>query len=144
MDQRTCNIIRCCKGHCELPGGKDADRLTAVAAYMAHECACPQEDYKGALLEQIMQTALFDYMNTADKPGNDLRRLFDRPALGPEPTMSERIASLFALCQIMDAKDKKNPKELSYVNGFTPMLIKQSKIDLGEHSEPAEDKKDGK
>lgn len=143
MEQRTCNIIRCCKGHCELPGGKDQDRLTAVAAYMADECACPQEDYKGALLESIMREAMFDYMDTADRPGSDLRRLFDRPALGPEPSMSERIASMFALCQIMDAKDPKNPKELSYVNGFTPMLIKQSKIDLGEGPENTEEKKDG-
>lgn len=144
MEQRTCNIIRCCKGHCELPGGKDADRLTAVAAYMANECACPQEDYKGALLESIMREAMFDYLNSADKPGNELRRLFDRPSLGPEPSMSERIASMFALCQMMEAKDpKNNPKELSYVNGFTPMLIKQSKIDLGETPEKGEGKKDG-
>lgn len=131
MEQRTCNIIRCCKGGCQLPAGKDQDRLTAVAAYMSDECACPIGDYKGRLLEQIMKEAMFDYLNTADKPGNELRRLFDIPGLGPEPSMSERIASMFALCQVLEAKDPKNPKELSYVNGFTPMLIRQSEIDLG-------------
>lgn len=139
MDQRTCNIIRCCKGHCALSGGKDQDRLTAVAAYMSHECACPQEDYKGALLESIMREAMFDYLNYADRPGNELRRLFDRSTLGPEPTMSERIASMLSLCQMMAAKDPKNPGELSYVNGFTPALVRQSRIDLGE----SEDGTDG-
>lgn len=132
MSQRTCNIIRCCKGSCMLPAGKDKSRLRAVAAYMSDECACPVDDYKGRLLEQVMMEAMFDYLDHADRPGNELRRLFDVPGMGPEPTMSERIASMFALAQIMDSKNKSDPKELSYVNGFTPALIKQSEIDLGE------------
>ncbi len=50
MEQRTCNIIMCCKGHCELEGaGKTS--MEAIAAYMSKECACPREDYKGQLME---------------------------------------------------------------------------------------------
>ena len=49
MEQRTCNIIMCCKGHCELEGaGKTS--MEAIAAYMSKECACPREDYKGQLM----------------------------------------------------------------------------------------------
>ena len=134
MEQRTVNIIMCCKGHCCLEGGKDADRLTAIAAYMSHECGCPQEDYKGELLEQIMQTALFDYMSAADNPGSDLRRLFERPGLGPEPSMSERIASVFALCTIKGQDPDKPHGTMKYVNGFSSKLVQTSRIQLGERT----------
>ena len=34
MEQRTCNIIMCCKGHCKL-AGENAPPLEAIAAYMS-------------------------------------------------------------------------------------------------------------
>ena len=37
MEQRTCNIIMCCKGHCKL-AGENAPPLEAIAAYMSAEC----------------------------------------------------------------------------------------------------------
>jgi len=80
MEQRTCNIIMCCKGHCQLEGAGETP-MEAIAAYMSHECACPKEDYKGALMESILREALFDYIATADKPGFDLRQLFYQYAL---------------------------------------------------------------
>ena len=123
MEQRTCNIIMCCKGHCELPGGKDETSLPAVAAYMAHECACPREDYKGRLMETVMKTAMFDFMETADKPGFELRNLFDQAYARDEPTLSERIATMFGLTRVnRDGKP---------CNGFTEELLAQSEIDLG-------------
>lgn len=67
MEQRTCNIIMCCKGHCKL-AGENAPPLEAIAAYMSAECACPKEDYTGKLMEMILREALFDYMAGADKP----------------------------------------------------------------------------
>ena len=33
MEQRTCNIIMCCKGHCKLPDAGEAS-MEAIAAYM--------------------------------------------------------------------------------------------------------------
>ena len=53
MEQRTCNIIMCCKGHCKL-AGENAPPLEAIAAYMSAECACPKEDYTGKLMETIL------------------------------------------------------------------------------------------
>ena len=52
MEQRTCNIIMCCKGHCKL-AGENAPPLEAIAAYMSAECACPKEDYTGKLMDMI-------------------------------------------------------------------------------------------
>ena len=133
MDQRTCNIIMCCKNHCKLPKGKDQDKLTAVAAYMSEECGCPIEIYTGATMESIMKDALFDYINGARNPGSDLRRLFERPLLGPEPSLSERIATMFALVNVREYTPiGKSGGNMPYDNGFTEALIAQSRIDLGE------------
>ncbi len=126
MQQRTYNIIMCCKNNCGWPrvhvdpkGHAWADH---IAAYMSHECACPSKDYTGKLLESIMKEALFDYLDSADHPGAELRRLFDWPGMGPEPAMYERIASVFSLAQIKDGK--------SWVNGFSEKLEQQSLKDL--------------
>ena len=73
MEQRTCNIIMCCKGHCKLPDAGEAS-MEAIAAYMSKECLCPKEDYKGSLMESILREALFDYIANADKPDFELRR----------------------------------------------------------------------
>lgn len=124
MEQRTCNIIMCCKDHCKLPGGENRGSLDAVAAYMSQECACPQGDYKGRLMELIMKEALFDFLKTSDNPAFDMRQLFE-PICTNEPTLSERIAIMFSLTQVRNPDG--NP-----VNGFTQYLLDRSKIDLGE------------
>lgn len=121
MRQRTCNIIACCKGNYGLEK-RDVDPenrpwANAVAGYMADECGCPAEDYTGKLLEQILSEALLDYLDTADKPSHDLRRLFDWPGMKSEPSMSERIASVFALVSV-----RRNGSDL--VNGFTEERLK--------------------
>lgn len=92
MEQRTCNIIMCCKGHCKL-AGENAPPLEAIAAYMSAECACPKEDYTGKLMETILREALFDYMAGADKPGYELRQLLQQYATH-DPDLSERIYTL--------------------------------------------------
>lgn len=122
MEQRTCNIIMCCKGNCQLEGAGETP-MEAIAAYMSNECACPKEDYKGALMESILREALFDYISSADKPGFDLRKLFYQYAL-KEPTMSERICTLFQMVNVRD-------NSLEYTNGFSEKLLAQSEKDLG-------------
>lgn len=124
MEQRTCNIIMCCKGHCTLPANETGLPKDAIAAYMSKECACPKEDYHGHLMQMILTEALFDYMNSASRPGADLRTLFQHSFIEPEPTLSDRICTMFALVQIQD-KD-------GYVNGFTDELIRQSEKDLSD------------
>ncbi len=128
MTQRTCNIIMCCKGNCHLPEAENKTALEAVAAYMSKECICPIETYKGRLLEGIMKEAMFDYMNSADRPGCDLRQLFCWHGIGVEPSMSERIANMLSLVQVRDREAPDKP--LYYVNGFTHELIIMSKKEL--------------
>lgn len=122
MEQRTCNIIMCCKGHCKLVK-KEASQLEAIAAYMSKECACPKDDYKGRLMESILREALFDYISGADNPGFELRELLrEYPYFSPNPCLSDRICSMFGLVQVLG--------DDGYVNGFTDELLEQSKIDL--------------
>lgn len=133
MDQRTCNIIMCCKGNTliflpednPLKGYPQAHQN--IAAYMSRECACPIEDYTGSLLENILQEALFDYMNTADRPGADLRNLFTNHGV-TEPTMSQRIIVLFQLVQVRETKGG------HLMNGFTDELLARSKKDLAKEN----------
>lgn len=120
MEQRTCNIIMCCKGHCKL-AGENAPPLEAIAAYMSAECACPKEDYTGKLMETILREALFDYMAGADKPGYELRQLLQQYATH-DPDLSERIYTLFQLAKVRD--------DNRYVNGFTDKLLRQRRLIL--------------
>lgn len=127
MRQRTCNIINCCKLNCGLPlpaaGRAGPAWAGMVAAYMSKECGCPAEDYEGRLLEQVMSEALLDYMDGADAPGSDLRRLFGWPGMGPEPGMCDRIASVLSMVTVRG-------KDGAPVNGFTEELIARSRLDL--------------
>lgn len=121
MEQRTCNIIMCCKGHCQLEGAGQTP-MEAIAAYMSNECGCPREDYKGRLMETILREAMFDFFAGADKPGYELRQLFHQYATH-EPSLSERICTMFQLTQVRD--------DNGYVNGFTDALITKSEKELG-------------
>ena len=122
MEQRTCNIIMCCKGHCKLSNAGET-AMDAIAAYMSKECLCPKEDYKGALMESILQNALFDYIANADKPDFELRQLFQQYALR-EPTLSERICTMFQLTRVRN-------DDGSYANGFSDKLLAHSEKDIG-------------
>lgn len=96
--------------------------LQSIAAYMSKECACPEEDYKGNLMETILREALFDYFKTADNPSSDLRQLLQQ-YYTRQPDLSERIYTMFQLVNVRE-------KDSSYCNGFTDKLINQSKKDL--------------
>ena len=122
MEQRTCNIIMCCKGHCELDNAGES-ALEAIAAYMSKECLCPKEEYKGALMESILREALFDYIANADKPDFELRQLLQQD-ISREPTLSERICTMFQLTRVRN-------DDGSYANGFSEKLLAQSEMDIG-------------
>lgn len=117
MEQRTCNIIMCCKGHCRLEGATGKP-FGDIAAYMSQECGCEKEIYQGNILESILKTALFDYINGADNPEYELRQLLQNYALW-EPSLPERICTMFALVNVRDSN--------GYVNGFTQDLLTKSK-----------------
>ena len=122
MEQRTCNIIMCCKGHCQLEGAGETP-MEAIAAYMSNECLCPKEEYKGALMESILREALFDYIDGADRPGSELRHLFQQYACY-KLSFSERICNMFRLVTVYN-------DDGSCANGFSDDLFAQSEKDLG-------------
>ena len=122
MEQRTCNIIMCCKGHCQLEGSGETP-MEAIAAYMSHECAYHAKNYKGRLMESVLLEALFDYFNSADKPGFELRQLLYQ-YVAYHPSISERIYTVFRLTRVRN-------DDGSYANGFSDELIAQSEKDLG-------------
>ena len=133
MEQRTCNIIMCCKKNTEIDPGKNPpfmDRSTMyrnVAAYMSRECACAMDDYTEELMGSILKEALFDYLDTADRPGSDLRNLFNQYNF-TEPTMSDRIINMFQLVRV---KEEGKP-----VNGFTDTLLAESDRALAKRGDP--------
>lgn len=121
MEQRTCNIIMCCKGHCNLVD-EDAPYLDAVKAYMGKECDYPSDKYNESQITGILLYALYDFIDVCDKPSKILRELFYKNPFLPDKTLSECIVSSFRMIEVRNDK--------GYVNGFTDELLEQSKIDL--------------
>lgn len=120
VQQRTCNIIMACKGHCE-PAKNAETLMDCVKIYLGHECDYPWENYSNKMIESVLREALYDFMTDATNPGHELRQLLcDYPT--KEPSLSERICTMFQLTQV-----KNND---GYMNGFTQELIDQSRQDL--------------
>lgn len=120
MEQRTCNIILCCKGWCDLnPDKKHSTLEKDIAFYMSKECGCPVEDYTGNLLYSILKDAIIDFFDTADNPKLLFREFLQDSYLSwsKELTMSERIIQFFTLVEVKDLTKGE------YVNGFTKELI---------------------
>lgn len=132
MEQRTCNLILCCKGWCKLdPDGKPLTPEQSIAKYMSKECACPEEDYKGRLLETILKTAVIDFFRHSDNPGYHLWQLLENTGL-KEMTLTEHIITLFSL---VDVKRQDTDGKYHYVNGFTKELIAAGEKYLSEKTE---------
>ena len=124
MEQRTCNIIMTCKGNCGYAAMADT-LVDAVKIYLGKECDYPWEKYSERMIESILLEALYDFMNTATRPGYELRQPFYQYPTH-NPTLSERICTMFQLTQVK----KKSNGVYQYMNGFTDVLIKQSESDL--------------
>lgn len=118
MEQRTCNIIMCCKGNDKY--GYKADPIYSIKRYMGKECAYSWRNYTSGVLNEILYTALADYIDCVKKPSLVLWEL--RQCGKTAKNLTEQICSMFALVQVKD--------DDGYVNGFTAELLEQSKIDL--------------
>lgn len=118
MEQRTCNIIMCCKGNDKY--GYKADPIYSIKRYMGKECAYPWRDYTPGMVDEILHTALRDYIDGVKKPSFVLWQLQECGKW--VQSEAEKICSMFALVQVKD--------DDGYVNGFTDELLEQSKIDL--------------
>ena len=111
MTQRTCNIIRACKGsiHSEID-----DRLERVKIYMSEECSCPKECYTDGELESILMDAVYDYIDTCDRPSTFLRLVNE--CIAKDISRIQRICIAFTLVKVKNA-DK-------YINGFKEEFFK--------------------
>lgn len=121
MEQRTCNIIMACKGHCKY-ADEGKSLIDCVKIYLGKECDYPWEKYTDRQIKNILLEALYDFMNGADNAGYELRQLFyDYPT--HDPSLMERICIMFQLTRVRENHE--------YINGFTQELIDQSEKDLG-------------
>ena len=104
MTERTYKIIMACKAkeYCNI-----AD---AVKEYMSQECGSHVDDYHEVALAGIMQEAMYDYLDTCDKPSIFLREL-NNIVYGEFLSVGERIARAFTLVRVKN-------RDGQYVNGF--------------------------
>ena len=121
MTQRTCNIIMACKGHINSYGYTPLDH---VAEYMSKECACSIELYTKELLENIMFSALCDYLDSCDKPSIFMSDLYNTYKFTDPPSWADGIANALQLVQVKEIDKYTN--ESKYVNSFTDELINKS------------------
>ena len=111
MTQRTCNIIRACKGslYPEIES-----RIERVKTYMSEECLCKKEWYTDEEMENIMVDAVYDYIDTCDRPSTFLRLMND--CIAKDVCITQRICIAFTLVKVKN-DDK-------YINGFKEEFFK--------------------
>lgn len=112
MTQRTCNIIRACKGSLYPEIESKIDR---VRTYMSEECDCPLEAYTDTEMENIIVEAMYDYIDTCDRPSSFLRQM--RDCIIKDLTLTERICTAFSLVRVRGEHG-------GYVNGFIADFFK--------------------
>ena len=95
MTERTFNIICACKGTLYPEIDNKIDR---VRKYMSEECDCPIEAYTDEETEDIVVNAMYDYVDTCDKPSVFLRQM--RDCVIKDLTLTERICTAFSLVQV--------------------------------------------
>ena len=97
MDERTCNIIRACKG---ILYPDIDDRLMRVKTYMSEECGTDINAYSDESMRIIVKNAMYDYIDTCDKPSAFLRLIYD--CIDPEINLTEQICCSFTYVRIKD------------------------------------------
>ena len=108
MTERTVRIILACKG---MIYSDNEDIIDRVRSYMSEECMCPKEYYTEEVLTRIVLNAVYDYIDTCDRPSTFLR-LMDGCAMSAirHVSLLERICYAFEIVQVQG-----NGK---YINGF--------------------------
>lgn len=115
MTKTTFDIIDACKGNIfeEIP-----NRLERVIAYFSEETGSEKKFYTEEEMEKIMLNAMYDYIDTCNKPSTFLRLMAN--AIEPE-NLSDRIAAAFSLVQVKNLNGE-------YVNGFKEEFVKDHYI----------------
>lgn len=104
MTRETYNIIMACKNH-----GEYADAIESVKDYLAASCNIRRENYSSDQLTDIMMNAMYDYIDTCDKPSFFLwtmRSIYNKDKI----SIGEHIARAFSIVQVM--------RNGNYINGF--------------------------
>ena len=124
MEQRSCNLIMVCKGHCDF--FETAATLTdAVRIFSSLDCGIPIEAYTDQVVTRLILEALYDFINTAQNPAGILRTIFSHLPLDNSPlSLAEGICGMFQALRVKN--------DNGFVNGFSEKLITQSDIDLSE------------
>lgn len=118
MTQRTCNIIMCCKGNSKY--SNKGDSIYSIKRYMGDECIYNWENYTDAMIQDILYTALMDYIDWVKKPSFVLWCLKNDGRL--HENINEKICAMFANVKVRD--------DHGYVNGFTQEQISKSNLVL--------------
>ena len=106
MTERTYNIIMACKN------AEEGDISNAVKQYMAKECNVPVTAYSQIDISRVMEAALFDYIDTCDKPSTFLKKFFEEQNyFGFGVSFGALVAMVFRTVRVKDRNG-------NYVNGF--------------------------
>lgn len=106
MTENTYNIIMACK---RSDGG---DVINAVKEYYSKETGTPISAYSQSNMSRIMESALYDYIDTCDKPSQFLRGFFEWwNYYSFNVSFGEQIAIAFKTVRVKDRNG-------NYVNGF--------------------------
>lgn len=104
MKQSTYNIIMACK-RCEY-----YDFTQGIKEYLSQHTNTPIQYYSQGEMNKIMISAMYDYIDTCDRPSSflhTLREVHDAHTL----SIGERIARAFYLVRVCE-------KDGNFVNGF--------------------------
>ena len=104
MTERTYNIIMACKK------AERGDIIDAAREYIAKECDCPIELYTQSVMSNIMENAMYDYIDSCDKPSTFLRFFSEWRTFYSGVSLGQQIAIAFQNVQV-----KRNG---NYINGF--------------------------
>ncbi len=110
MEKRTANIIMACKGNFKAR----VSGLDGAICYMSHITGTPKRHYVGECIESIMLEAMYDFIDTCDKPSVFLRNIYE--CKHPNSTLAMRISNAF-----IDTRVKNRNGD--YVNGFSEELV---------------------
>ena len=119
MTQRTANIIGLCKGQSRRYNSVSIRR--AIAMYLGNELTVDIDCFYDSQIEDVIMTAFYDFIDTADSPSTFLKSIFNNPA-NMALSIPSRIIVAFGSLQIKDNGE--------YINGFTKELIDKMIIEL--------------
>ena len=132
MNQRTVNIILCCKDF-----GRGSTVIERIANYMSAECDCPPEMYTHSVVCGLLKEAARDFVRSNPQAAQDFSLKFldyiDQPPVfaslagtsAEANSLTERLIYLYARTFMMLQVKEKAQDKYHYINGFTEEQVKK-------------------